>query len=286
MSEEGRSGGEEGRSGGEEGRSGGEEGRSGGENEAPSDASEAPPPVRRPSAGERMAEAEPRMTEEQRAAGRTGAPVPPPVIESARYGRYVGLLGIVILIAITLNTFLTKPNGDAGVNPGRTVPPFAVPLAQSTLEGDADVATSAGEGAAGKVPACKERGPRILNVCELYEQGPVVLALFVDKGSCPGVLDDLQALAPDFPRVRFAAVAIHGNRGHVRDLIRSHGWTFPVGLDEEGTLAALYSLASCPQVSFIDRGGVVQSKALLGRPARSELRTRIQQLLAASQAAR
>ena len=51
-------------------------------------------------------------------------------------------------------------------------------------------------------------GRGILNVCQLYERGPVVLALFVDAGSCPAVLGDLQALAPSFPGVRFAAVAI------------------------------------------------------------------------------
>ena len=58
------------------------------------------------------------------------------------------------------------------------------------------------------MPACAERGARILNVCQLYEQGPVVLALFVDAGSCPAVLSEMQALAPAFPGVRFAAVAI------------------------------------------------------------------------------
>ena len=232
---------------------------------------------RRPTAGQRMAEAEaqtpPRAT-----------PAPPPVIEPARYGRYVGLLAIVILIAITINTVVTKPNGDAGVAPGRRVPPFAVPLALGSLEGEADVATRAGEGAAGNVPACRERGADILNICELYEQGPVVLVLFVDSGSCADVLSDVQALAPGFPGVRFAAVAIRGSREKLRKLIRSHAFTFPVGIDKDGALAALYSLASCPQLTFVLPGGVVQSKALLRRPSRSQLRARIEQLQAAARA--
>ena len=63
------------------------------------------------------------------------------------------------------------------------------------------------------MPACTVRGPGILNICQLYEQGPVVLALFVDAGSCPRVLSDMQALAPSFPGVRFAGVAIKGDRG-------------------------------------------------------------------------
>ena len=63
------------------------------------------------------------------------------------------------------------------------------------------------------MPACEVRGPQILNICQLYERGPVVLALFVDAGSCADVLGDMQALAPSFPEVRFAAVAIKGGRG-------------------------------------------------------------------------
>ena len=70
------------------------------------------------------------------------------------------------------------------VQPGEQLPPFAVPLALGSLNGDADTATHAFEGAAGRVPACNERGSQILNICELYEGAPVVLALFVDSGSC------------------------------------------------------------------------------------------------------
>jgi hypothetical protein len=202
------------------------------------------------------------------------------------YGRYVGLLAVVILILITINTVLTKPNGDTGVPPGVKIPPFAVPLALGKLPGDADVATTAHEGAAGNVPACRERGDEILNICELYEQGPVVLALFIDSESCPNVLGDMQQLLASFPSVRFAAVAIKGGTGGVRKLIRAKQLTFPVGLDRDGALAALYKLATCPQVSFILPGGVVQSKALLSRPSRATLRARVEALVQAARSSR
>ena len=206
-----------------------------------------------------------------------GAPAP-------RYGRYAGLLGLVVVVALGLNAALSKHNGAAGVPPGHPLPPFAVPLALGSLEGDANVATVADEGAAGRVPACTVRGPQVLNICQLYEQGPVVLALFVDGGSCPDVLSDMQALAPSFPEVRFAAVAIKGNRDAVRQLIRSRRLTLPVGLDRDGALAPLYELASCPQVSFAYPGGVVQSPALLVRPPLAQLRARVSELLDASRA--
>ena len=199
-------------------------------------------------------------------------------------GRIVGVLGIAILVAITINTALTKPNGATGIPPGQRLAPFAVPLALSDLEGYANVATHARDGSAGEKPACSVRGARIFNVCQLYEQGPVVLALFVDSGSCPGILDDMQKLEPSFPGVRFAAVAIKGDRGQLRGLVRSRGLTFPVGIDKDGALAVLYKVASCPQVSFAYPGGVVQSKALLLRPSIATLRARIAELLTAARA--
>ncbi len=221
--------------------------------------------------------------EPRRAAG-SAAPdaAPGAAPEGPRYGRYVGLLGVIAIVLITINTIVTKPNGATGIAPGARVAPFAVPLAAGSLNGEADVATHAYDGLAGKVPACALRSAQILNICQLYEQGPVVFALFVDSGSCVKVLDDLQSLAAGFPQVRFAAVAIRGDRDALRRLVRSHRFTFPVGIDKDGALAVLYKVASCPQVSFIDRGGLVQSPALLRRVSRVALRDRVSALLAAS----
>jgi hypothetical protein len=199
-------------------------------------------------------------------------------------GLPVAIVGLVLLAFITLNTLMTHPRGADGIAPGERVPPFAVPLATGNVAGDANIATHANEGSAGKHPACSVRGAGILNVCELYERGPLVLALFVDEGGCGGVLDDMQALMGSFARVGFAAVAIGGERAGVRRLIASHGLGFAVGLDRDAVLAQLYKVSSCPQVSFVYPGGVVQSKALLRRPARAVLGARIAQLVAGARA--
>jgi hypothetical protein len=220
--------------------------------------------------------------------GSSGAPVNSEPsgtrIEGARYGRWFVLLAVIALIAITINTALTPPNGAKGIAPGDAIPPFAAPLALGTLQGDVNVATRPEEGQAGRRPACSVRGSQILNVCQLYEQGPLVLALFVDGGSCPAILDDMQVIAPSFPQVRFAAVAIKGATDSVRRLVRTRGITFHVGLDRDGILAGLYKLSTCPQVTFAYPGGVVQSAALLERPSLVVLRARVAQLLAASKA--
>jgi hypothetical protein len=203
---------------------------------------------------------------------------PLPRRTTPRYGGYVGLLALVIVALITINTIVTKPNGVKGLTPGEQAPPFAVPLALGDLDGDADTATRPNEGAAGRVPACKERGARILNICQLYEGAPVVLALFVDGGSCPDVLEEMQALAPSFPGVRFAGVALKGDRGKLRKLIRTHGLSLPIGIDNDGALAALYKVGTCPQVSFLYPGGEVQGNALINTPSRALLRRRVAML--------
>ncbi len=210
---------------------------------------------------------------------RSGEPPAPP-----RYGRYVGLLAVLILILITINTIVTKPHGGSGFARGEHIAPFAVPLALSTLGGDANVATHADQGSAGAVPACQVRKASVLNVCALYERSPLVLALFVNGGSCPGILDEMQALAPAFPAVRFAAVAIKGDRAKLRRLVRARGLSIPVGIDNDGALVVLYKDASCPQVSFVLPGGAMQSAALLRRVPLADLRSRVMRLLAAARA--
>ncbi|HEV7586254.1 MAG TPA: hypothetical protein VGO14_10805 [Solirubrobacteraceae bacterium] len=200
------------------------------------------------------------------------------------YGRYMGLLAVLVVVLALINAALSKHNGASGLDPGRQMPPFAVPLATGSLHGQANVATRPNEGSAGRKPACSVRGPQVLNICELYESGPVVLALFVDRGSCPAVLGDLQSIAYSFPGVRFAAVSLGGDRADVRRVIRARGVRFPVGIDSDGALLLLYRDASCPQLTFAYPGGVVQGRALLTRPSAATLRARVGALLAASRA--
>jgi hypothetical protein len=206
-------------------------------------------------------------------------------VRPPRYGLYLGLLAVLIFVVVVVHTVLGKPTAVRGIEPGKRIPPFALPLAAGTVNGDADVATHADEGSAGRIPACAERGAGILNVCELYERGPVVLALLVDAGSCPAVLGEMQALAREYPGVAFAGVAIKGERGPLRKLIAERGLTsVQVGIDSDGVLAGLYKLLSCPQVTFVLPGGVVQGPVLLSTPSSQALSARVQALVAAARA--
>lgn len=173
------------------------------------------------------------------------------------YGWVLGLAVFVLLVLVTLNGITTGDDEEipsGGPDRGTKVHPFATPLADSALEGDANVAVKDDQGEFGKRAACTVRGRDILNICELYERGPVVLALFPAQGEqCRSILDQFQRVAPRFPDVAFAAVGSRGDRDDLRG-----PWRFPVGWDPDGAIASLYGLVGCPQITLVRRGGVVE----------------------------
>jgi hypothetical protein len=168
--------------------------------------------------------------------------------------------GAVLLVLVLLVSTLRHgtDRGARGVPVGNVMPAFAVPLALSGLDGDANIAQHAGEGQAGNRPACAVRGRDVLNGCALREAGPVVLAFFaIRDGRCVSQLDTMQQVAARVPGVRFAAIAIRGDRDDLRAMVRRHGWTFPVGYDRDGALSNAYHVQVCPQLTFARRGGRV-----------------------------
>jgi hypothetical protein len=215
-------------------------------------------------------------------------PQPPPGDDEGRArppagapSRYVWVVGAAALVLIAVLVIATLHQGTGrgarGVPAGDVMPPFAVPKALSDLEGDANIADKAGEGAAGAVPACSVRGPRVLNGCALRERGPVILAFFATRGrDCIAQLDVLQHALPRLPGVQVAAVAVRGDRAALRSLIRAHRWTFPIGYDRDGALAEAYHVQVCPQMTFARAGGrvtettfgLVDAPALAGKAAR------------------
>jgi hypothetical protein len=180
---------------------------------------------------------------------------------TSRYTWIVGVLAVLALAYITLNTLGTQKPGSRGVPDGKPLPPFAVPLATSALEGDAQVDPK---------KACKVRGRDILNSCQLAERGPVVLAFFATRSKrCEQQVDVLERVRRRFPGVGFAAVSVRGDRGDVRRLVRNRGWGMAVGYDHDGAVSNAYAVAVCPTITFARRGGVVADTtfSLLGEAA-------------------
>jgi hypothetical protein len=204
-----------------------------------------------------------------------GAPQPRLPRGASRYGWFVGVVLVLLIAYVTLNTTRGDGPGSTGVRAGDRMPPFAAPLATGTVNGDVNVARRSGQGAAGARPACRVRGAGILNVCALWERGPVVLAFLATRGArCTAELDTLDRVRAAHPGVQFAAVSIRGGRDELRALVRRHRWGFPVGWDRDGILANLYGVAVCPQVTYALPGGRVTATSI-GQIGRADLDRRI-----------
>lgn len=187
-----------------------------------------------------------------------GAPRPRPGRPggAGRYGWFVGVVLVLLLAVVTLNSLGTEGGSSRGLEREEVAPTFAAPLALGDLDGDVNVATKPDQGGAGDVPACSIRRPDVVTLCTLTRAAPVVLAFFATRGgTCVDQLDAVEAVSRRHPKVRFVGISIRGDRQDLRELIRARGWTFPIAYDHDGVLANLYGVAVCPQIAYLRRGG-------------------------------
>ncbi len=192
----------------------------------------------------------------------------------------IAALGLLIVVA--LNTLSTPGGSSSGPVVGEPMPPFAAPLAVSAVKGDVNVATRAGQGAAGDRPACQVRGPGILTSCDLVRGHPAALAFFVPgRARCVDELDTLARAARAVPGLKVAAVALRGDRAKLADVVRSHAWGFPVAYDRDAVLGNLYGVAVCPQITYLLPGGHVQGTTV-GELDAVTLTARLRELVAAA----
>jgi hypothetical protein len=167
---------------------------------------------------------------------------------ASRYGWFLGVVAVLLLAVVTLNTVGTEGVGG-GPTEGQELVPFAVPLAGAPPRRD-------GNEDANVDPrrACRVQGPGVLNICRLAERGPVVLALFpTDAAECRSVLEQFDRLAARLPGVQLVAIGSEGDRR----ALAGRGHPYPVGWDRDRAVAALYGLAGCPQLHFARQGGRV-----------------------------
>lgn len=177
----------------------------------------------------------------------SGRTTPPPSARppgASRYGWFAGVVAVLILAYIALNTLRTG-NGVA-VTRGETLPAFAVPeLSARGKAGDSDANVAN--------RPCRVTVPGALVVC--HERRPLVLALAsVKDAETLRQLDVLERVAPRFPRVRFLGVFLRGDREQARADVRTRGWTFPLGWDRQGDVAAIYGVRALP-VLFLAASG-------------------------------
>lgn len=168
----------------------------------------------------------------------------------------IGLVGLTLVVVISVAFLTSHGAGSPGISPGKRLHLFAAPLANSTLNGDANMS-----------PPCTlaRHDRRALNICLLVKRGPLVLAFFVTgSGGCEAQVSALQALSRRFPpsQVQFAAVAVRTGHHDAAAAVRSHHWTIPVAYDRDGAVAETYGVAVCPIVELAYGGGVVEQRLI------------------------
>lgn len=212
-----------------------------------------------------------------------------------RYSIIVGLLFLAVIVVATLNTI----NGGGGETLGLDklparwpLPEFAVPEGAGQLEGDANVAQDDCETSslpcsedARRTPACRIGTAEAIRVCDLFGK-PLVISFWFSKGSgCVNQQDVVERLYRRYRgRVGFLSLDIRDDRETLRELIRQHGWTMPVGYDRDGAVAGLYGVGGCPTFAYVYPGGTLQS-ASIGDLTVGQLEGRVEKLLAATRTA-
>jgi hypothetical protein len=226
----------------------------------------------RRSVGERLAERDRTHPEPQ---GRPEVPRP-----GNKYAWAVGILMLMVLgVVLFAETLPNSGEGLLGLKRGERVPGFAVPLATSDLEGDANVCQKKPcPENSGPVPACEVRSRDVLNVCELRDK-PLVITFVFDRGAdCFPQVDRTERVRGKVPDVRFVTVYFsRKKRNEVRGLASARSWTQPVALDSDGQVANLYGVGGCPTTVFARAGGrVVRTK--LGNLTEDQLRRSAERL--------
>jgi hypothetical protein len=178
-----------------------------------------------------------------------GPPQAPPPAKppgASRYTWFLGVVAVLLLAVVTINTFSTEGVQSGGPERDDELVRFAVPLADAPSRPDEDAQIDQDK-------VCSVRGAGILNLCEIQERGPLVLALFpTDASRCRSVLAQFERVSARVPRVSFVAVGSGGDRDDLRG-----EWTFPVGWDKDRAVASIYGLVGCPQITFAGEGGRV-----------------------------
>jgi hypothetical protein len=213
-----------------------------------------------------------------------------------RYSIVVGLLFLAVIVVATINTIEGGGGGETlGLDrmPARwPLPEFAVPEGAGDLEGDANVAQDDCETSslpcpedAQRTPACRIGTAEAIRVCDLFDR-PLVISFWFTKGSgCANQQDVVERLYQRYRgRVRFLSLDIRDDRDTLRDLIRQHGWTMPVGYDRDGAVASLYRVGGCPTFAYAYPGGTLQG-ASIGDLTAAQLEGRVEDLLAATRTA-
>jgi thiol-disulfide isomerase/thioredoxin len=208
------------------------------------------------------------------------------------YSTAVGLIFLGLIVVVTLNTISSGGEGILGLHEVSTDEPlaeFAVPVAASELEGDANIAQDDCETDQlpcprdrRRTPACRVQGRDVIRVCDFFDRPLVISFWFSQGGDCENQQDVVSEVSRRYRgRVGFLSIDVRDSRDEVRDLVRERRWQMPVGYDHDGAVSTLYRVGGCPTFVYAYPGGILES-ASIGELDPAELSSRVDTLLAAT----
>ncbi len=186
------------------------------------------------------------------------------------YGALVGLLFAVVIVIAVFNLLTSQESGTVGIGDvgiGEKVAPFAVPIATSDLEGDANIDPD---------EACDVPGGDVLRICDYFDR-PTVISFWFTTGAsaCIDQQDVFESVAGRFAgRVNMVSINVRDDRERVRELIEQRGWQVTVGHDTDGAVSNIYRVGGCPTFLFVAPGGVLE-RAEIGRTTVEELSAQV-----------
>lgn len=191
-----------------------------------------------------------------------------------RYGWLVGAVFVAVVVIAGINMLRTTDSGTVGIGDvgiGERIQPFAVPLAASDLDGDANIDPDR---------ACEVAGRDVLRICDYFGKPLVISFWFTRRASeCIDQQDVFNRVAARFRgRVGMVSINVRDDRDRVRELIAEHGWTMPVGYDRDGAVSNIYRVGGCPTFLFVDPDGILK-RAEIGRTTIARLSAQVRSLL-------
>ena len=181
----------------------------------------------------------------------------PQVVDVRRYRWGIGIIGLAVVIGFSVYGFVSGHHpATTGVPVGQRLHWFAAPLADTDLQGDANLR-----------PSCSvaRHDPRALNLCIDARRGAVAIAFFVPQSpACVHQVDALQILSRrDAMRgIQFLAVAVGTSHARAARLTRAHHWTIPIAYDPDGAVGEQYGVVVCPMAELATRGGIVRARLI------------------------
>jgi AhpC/TSA family len=198
------------------------------------------------------------------------------------YSIVVGIAFLIIIGVTSLNLLENNSAGPAGLADGKKLPQFAAPAAIGPLDGDANVYQNRKQAGKDHVPACDVKEPGAIRICDYFDR-PLVLTAWFSKcgGHCEPQLDRVERIRTRFPDVAFVGLDIKDSKEKSRKAVIENGWRFPMAVDRDGAVGALYSVGIGPTTFFAYPCGVLMGKAI-GELDEPDLIGRVKGLVRAS----